>query len=301
MLVGLMASGFSIPQIFLVLALLNAAVATYIYKILPEFLLRFVAWIIASVVYRMRTVGRENIPAEGPALLVCNHVTFVDWLIIASACKRPPRFVMYHRFLKLPLVGWLFRDAKVIPIAPAHEDGETLEAAFDRIAEDLEAGEVVCLFPEGKVTKDGEMNVFRTGVERIVQRTPVPVVPMALVGMWGSFFSRKGGAAMRRPFRRFWSRISVVVGEPVPPEEVSAKGLEQRVAQLGGFEPPVAVEGARVRAAAGASSRERTTPGALPQAELPPPRWGYDRSRAGCAGQFRDFRTIRTNNQQPTT
>jgi 1-acyl-sn-glycerol-3-phosphate acyltransferase len=191
MLVALMAFGFTIPQIFLVLALLNAAVAAYIYRILPEFLLRFVAWIIASVMYRMRTVGRENIPAEGPVLLVCNHVTFVDWLIIASACKRPPRFVMYHRFLKLPFVGWLFRDAKVIPIAPAHENGETLEAAFDRIAEELEAGEVVCIFPEGKVTKDGAMNVFRTGVERIVRRTPVPVVPMALKGMWGSFFSRK--------------------------------------------------------------------------------------------------------------
>jgi 1-acyl-sn-glycerol-3-phosphate acyltransferase len=201
--------------------------------------------------YRMRTVGRENIPAEGPVLLVCNHVTFVDWLIIASACKRPPRFVMYHRFLKLPFVGWLFRDAKVIPIAPAHENGETLEAAFDRIAEELEAGEVVCIFPEGKVTKDGAMNVFRTGVERIVRRTPVPVVPMALKGMWGSFFSRKGGAAMRRPFRRFWSRISLVIGKPIVPDEVSAKALEQAVAELGTFDPPAPVAPAQTPAPAG--------------------------------------------------
>jgi len=238
MLIGLGAAGLSIPQIFLVLALLNAAVAAYIYRVVPEFLFRFVAWILAHILYRLRVVGREHIPLDGPALLVCNHVSFIDWLIIASGSKRPPRFVMYHGFLKLPLVGWIFRDAKVIPIAPAKESEETMAAAFDRIAEELEAGEVVCIFPEGRITHTGELNVFRPGVERIVQRTPVPVVPMALKGMWGSFFSRKGGAAMRRPFRRFWSRIDLVIGEPVPPQEVTTEGLAVRVAALGGFEPP---------------------------------------------------------------
>jgi 1-acyl-sn-glycerol-3-phosphate acyltransferase len=238
MLVGLFAAGLSVPQIFAVLALLNAAVAIYIYKLLPEFLFRFMAWIIANIMYRLKTVNRERIPVEGAALLVCNHASFADWLVIASACKRPVRFVMYHGFLKLPLLGWFFRDAKVIPIAPARESGETLEAAYDRIAAELAAGEIVCIFPEGTVTKDGKMNPFRPGVEKIVGRTPVPVIPMALCGMWGSFFSRKYGRAMSRPFRRVWSRISLVIGEPVAPENVSADDLARRVAALGGFEPP---------------------------------------------------------------
>jgi 1-acyl-sn-glycerol-3-phosphate acyltransferase len=241
LLLALFAAGLSIPQIFLVLALLNAAAAAYIYKIIPEFLFRFVAWILAHVLYRLKLVGRDNIPLDGPALLVSNHVSFVDWLIVASASKRPPRFVMYHGFLKLPLIGWIFRDAKVIPIAPAKEDAEAMEAAFDRIAEELEAGEVVCIFPEGSITHTGEMNAFRPGVEKILRRTPVPVVPMALKGMWGSFFSRKGGAAMRRPFRRFWSRIELVIGTPLSPSEVTAEGLGRRVAELGGFQAPAPV------------------------------------------------------------
>jgi hypothetical protein len=238
LLVGLLAAHLTIPHVFLVLAVLNAAASFYVYKVLPEFFFRFVAWIVASVMYRLEVVGRERIPDEGPAVLVCNHVSFVDWLVIASACKRPIRFVMYHGLFKAPLAGWFFRDAKAIPIAPAHESVSTMRAAFDAVARELEAGELVCIFPEGKITSDGEMNPFKPGIEKIVQRTPVPVVPMALCGMWGSFFSRKGGAAMRRPFRRFWSRIRLVVGEPVPPQDVRAADLARRVATLGGFTEP---------------------------------------------------------------
>jgi 1-acyl-sn-glycerol-3-phosphate acyltransferase len=182
-------------------------------------------------------VGRQNIPKEGACILTCNHVTYVDWLLIAAACPRPARFVMYHGFLKLPLVGVFFRDAKVIPIAPAHEGAHVLEAAFESIAQALEAGEVVCLFPEGKLTSDGNLNVFRTGIERITARTPVPVVPMALVGMWGSFFSRKDGQALRRPFRRWWSKVNLVIGEPLPPT-TSARSLSEHIAQLGGMDAP---------------------------------------------------------------
>ncbi|MDX2165808.1 MAG: MFS transporter [Deltaproteobacteria bacterium] len=238
LLVACFALGLSALHVFALLAVLNAAVAIYIYQLIPEFLLRFVCWIVANCMYRLRTVNRENIPMEGAALLVCNHVSFVDWMIVASACKRPARFVMYHGFLKMPLVGWLFRDAKVIPISPAREDEQLMDAAFDRIAEELAAGELVCIFPEGAITKDGALQRFRPGVEKIVRRTPVPVIPLALVGLWGSFFSRKGGAAMRRPFRRVWSRIQVVVGTPVPPEQVTADDLAARVAALAGLEPP---------------------------------------------------------------
>lgn len=237
-LMALLRAGLSIPQIFGVLAAMNVAVALYIYKTIPEFLFRFVAWVVANVMYRMRVIGLENIPEDGPALLVCNHVSFVDWLIIASACDRPPRFVMYHGFVDTPFVGWIFRDAKVIPIAPAHESQGTLDSAFDRIAAELEDGNVVCIFPEGKLTSDGELNPFRSGVERILARTPVPVVPMGLKGMWGSYFSRKDGAALKRPFRRVWSRVSLVIGPALAPDEADAETLSRRVARLAEMAPP---------------------------------------------------------------
>jgi hypothetical protein len=242
MLIGLHAAGVTIPQTFLVLAVLNGAVALYIYQTIPEFLLRFVAWILAHLLYRLRTVGREHIPMEGPAVLVSNHVSMIDWLVIASACKRPVRFVMHHGFLTLPLVGWLFRDAKVIPIAPARESAATLDAAYERIARELQAGEIVCVFPEGKLTEDGRMNPFRPGIERIVERTPVPVIPMALKGLWGSFFSRRHGRPLRKPFRRVWSRVTLVIGEPVVPQAATATALAGIVARLGDLEPPGVAE-----------------------------------------------------------
>ncbi|MGH7788881.1 MAG: MFS transporter [Candidatus Binatia bacterium] len=237
-LVACFAAGLGVLHVFALVAVLNGAVAIYIYQLIPEFLLRFGCWVLTNCIYRLRSSGREHIPDEGPVLLVCNHVSFVDWMIIASACKRPPRFVMHHGFLKMPLVGWLFRDAKVIPISSAREGEHIMQAAFDRIAAELEAGEVVCLFPEGALTPDGALQRFRPGVEKILRRTPVPVVPMALVGMWGSFFSRQGGAPFRRPFRRVWSRIRLEIGPPLPPDSVSADGLGEQVAALGGFDPP---------------------------------------------------------------
>jgi 1-acyl-sn-glycerol-3-phosphate acyltransferase len=145
---------------------------------------------------------------------------------------------MHQDFLAIPGLGFIFRDAKVIPIASARENSETLDAAFERIAAELEDGNVVCIFPEGRLTADGRMNVFRPGVEKIVARTPVPVIPIGLQGLWGSFFSRKGGAAMHRPFRRFWSRIDLSIGPPVPAAQVHADDLARRVAALARLDPP---------------------------------------------------------------
>jgi 1-acyl-sn-glycerol-3-phosphate acyltransferase len=220
------------------LLLLNALVTVYIYRLIPEFLLRFVLWCVSRVMYRVRIHGEEFLPSKGACVLVCNHVSFVDWMLVAAACPRPVRFVMYHRYLHLPLLGFLLRDAHVIPIAPAHEDAGLLDAAFDRIAQELAAGEIVCIFPEGKLTTDGKLNRFRTGIERVVERTPVPVVPMALDGMWGSYFSKKDGEHFQRPFRRLWSKVQLIVGPPMAPADVTAAKLERMVAGLGGFQPP---------------------------------------------------------------
>ena len=233
---GLAAYGVSIPTVLLISALLNILVATYIYSLLPEFLMRFMVWVLTHTMYRVRHQGLDNIPGEGPVALVCNHVSFMDALIIGGACRRPVRFVMDHRIFKTPLLNFIFRTGKAIPIASAKEDAALKALAFERIAEELAAGEVVCIFPEGKITYDGELNPFKSGIEEIIQRTPVPVVPMALRGMWGSFFSRKYGAAMQRLPRRFWSRISLVASAPVPADKVSASDLQRQVLALRGNE-----------------------------------------------------------------
>ncbi|WP_454763627.1 MFS transporter [Cupriavidus campinensis] len=233
--VGMAMAGYSIPQLFLVVGLLNAVVAIYIYTLVPEFLLRFIAWILVHTVYRLRRINADRIPEHGPAVLVCNHVSFADAVVLMAASPRPVRFVMDHRIFKVPLLSWFFRQAKAIPIAPAHEDPKMLARAYDTVAAALADGDLVCIFPEGKITANGDINPFKGGVQQIIRRTPVPVVPMALRGLWGSFFSRKGGVAMSRPFRRgILSRLELVVGEPVAPETASPEGLQHMVLALRG-------------------------------------------------------------------
>ncbi|MEF8752524.1 MAG: MFS transporter [Accumulibacter sp.] len=232
---GLLGDGLTIPALFGVAALCNAAVAVYIYSLVPEFMLRFVAWLLIHSFYRLRQSGIGNIPEEGPAVLICNHVSFVDPLVIAAASRRPIRFVMDHRIHRMPLIGFVFRHMRAIPIAPAREDAAMMEAAFEEVAQALAAGELVAIFPEGRITDNGELYPFRPGVQRIVGRTPVPVIPMALQGLWGSFFSRKDGPAMSRPLRRgIFSRIALTVGTPVAPAAATPEHLQEIVAGLRG-------------------------------------------------------------------
>jgi 1-acyl-sn-glycerol-3-phosphate acyltransferase len=224
----------TIPQLFLTVALMNAVVAVYIYTLVPEFLMRFLVWMLIHVVYRVRKEGLEYLPEEGAAVLVCNHVSYVDALVIAGCCPRPVRFIMYHGIYKLPVLNFVFRTAGAIPIAPAREDQALHDEAFRRIDAYLADGELVCIFPEGGLTRDGELQAFRPGIETIIARNPVPVIPMALQGLWGSFFSRRHGIAMKVLPRRFWSRIGLRIGEPLAPTEVSLAGLQGAVASLRG-------------------------------------------------------------------
>lgn len=234
--IGLLSAGLSVPQLFLVLALLNAAVATYIFGLLPEFLIRFLTWILINCLYRIRATGLSNIPREGPAVVVCNHVSYVDALVIGGTIYRPVRFVMYYRIFEIPLLRFLFSTAKAIPIAPAREDEALLEEAFRRIDEELADGNVVCIFPEGAITRDGEVQRFRSGIEQIIERRPVPVIPVALGGLWGSWFSRSRRGVPRRLPRRLFARVTLRIGRPVPPSEVTAERLELLVRTLRGEE-----------------------------------------------------------------
>lgn len=225
-------SGFTIPELFMISAGVNALVAIYIFAKAPEFIFRFITWLLVNTIYRMRNTNLHIIPKEGACVLVCNHVSFVDALIIAGYCKRNVRFVMYHKIFKMPVVGTFFKLANAIPIAPAHEDKQLMEGAFNQIANELENGKVVCIFPEGKLTPDGELGEFKKGIENIISRSPVPVIPLALKGLWGSWFSRANGTAMTGIPKKFMAKIQLIAGEPVAPQEVTAELLFDRVKTL---------------------------------------------------------------------
>jgi len=227
-------AGFSIPQLFLMIAGLNVLVAIYIFSLLPEFLMRFIAWIVISIVYRIRPTGLENIPRKGAAIVVCNHVSYIDPIILAGCIRRPMRFVMWYKIFQMPLLNFIFRTMKAIPIAGAREDKKIMDDAFELVDAELAKGNLVCIFPEGAITKDGEIARFRPGIDKVIARRPVPVIPVALSHLWGSWFSRKQSGGLRKIPGRLFARVPVTVGEPVPASEVTAARLELLVRTLRG-------------------------------------------------------------------
>jgi 1-acyl-sn-glycerol-3-phosphate acyltransferase len=231
---ALLVAGATVPQLFLLTGLANALVAGYVFLLVPEYLLRFLSFIAARLIYRFQVRGEEHIPTEGAALLVCNHVSYIDAVLLMAASPRPIRFVMDHRIFQTPVLGALFRLVKAIPIAPQKEDPAAYAAAFEAADRVLAEGDLLCIFPEGAITKDGELGEFKAGVMKILERQPVPVVPLALQNLWGSFFSRiEGGRAMVKPFRRgAFSRVGLVAGEALAASKVNPTALRQRVQAL---------------------------------------------------------------------
>ena len=228
--------GWTIPQVFLALGIMNALVALWIFTLVPEFLMRFMSWVLVKVLYRLRTTGiEEHVPDEGAAMIVCNHVSYMDALILAGCIPRPVRFVMYHKIFRIPVMRWIFKTARAIPIAPAKEDAALMARAFDEIRATLAAGDLVGIFPEGRLTPHGDIGEFKRGVERMLEQQPVPVVPMALRGMWTSMWSKRDGrmGRMRVP-RRIRAQVELVAGLQVPPELATAAELEARVRALRG-------------------------------------------------------------------
>ena len=236
---ALLGAHFSIPQIFLFTGLANAVVAFYIFMLVPEYFLRFVAWLASFFVYRFKVVGDEHIPTEGPAILTCNHVSYVDAVLLMAASPRPIRFVMDHRIFAVPVLGWMFKLAKAIPIASKSEDPVAYEKAFEAVQQVLMEGDLLAIFPEGGITKNGELQEFKGGIMKIIERAHAagiapPVIPMALTNLWGSFFSRvERSGAMARPFRRgMFSRVGLNVGVPIASKDVQPGVLQAKVAAL---------------------------------------------------------------------
>ncbi len=228
----LLGSGVSIAVLFLIVAILNAVVAIYIYTLVPEFFMRFMVWILIHSIYHVKTRGLEKIPDKGACILVCNHVSYVDAMIIAGCIQRPIRFVMYYKIYNLPVLNFISRTAKTIPIAGKFEDETLLKKAFDEIDVALSQGNLVCIFPEGKMTRNGNMIKFRDGIERILQRRRVAVIPMALQGLWGSVFSRYSASIFYRLLKGFKSRVGLVIGDVIAADDVSVEKLQAEVQRL---------------------------------------------------------------------
>ncbi|WP_199437963.1 MFS transporter [Vibrio owensii] len=223
---------FSIVELFAILAVGNFIVAIYVYRQVPEFTQRFVSYLLSHCLYRVSVTGRQHIPEQGAALIVANHVSYVDALILMGTSTRPVRFVMDKSISELPVLKYVFRHAGVIPICSPRKCAETYKRAFEQIEQALNNDEVVCIFPEGRLTSNGELGEFRPGVEKILKRTPVPVIPMALKGLWGSFFSHKNGHALTKRPTRVWSRIEVNIGELLQPTMLDRHLLQKEVQDL---------------------------------------------------------------------
>lgn len=225
-------AGFSITTLFLLIALFNAVVAVYIFSLVPEFFMRFLSWMLIHTIYRLKVSGLDNIPKKGPVVIACNHVSFVDPLIVGGSVRRPVRFVMDHKIYKAPILNWVFRAAKTIPIASKKDNPEMLESAFVAMEEALDNGEVLCIFPEGQITRDGQMNTFREGVKALTDGKQVPIVPAALGNLWGSMFSRSH--SFRLP-RKLFANINLEFDKPIAGgRELDVSELQAKIAELRG-------------------------------------------------------------------
>ncbi len=223
---------WNIPQLFLVTVVLHILVTIYIFTVVPEFIMRLVAWFLISTIYRVKPQGMENIPHEGPALLTCNHISFIDPIILGGFIRRPVRFVMYYKIYNIPVLKWIFKAAKAIPIAGSKEDPEMYQQAFIEVKKALENDDLICIFPEGGLTPDGSIQSFKPGFEKILKQTPVPVIPMALNNLWGSMFSRRDKSIFQRRPRKFMAKINLNVGQAIGPEAANKDMLFDTISTL---------------------------------------------------------------------
>ncbi|WP_407832843.1 MFS transporter [Vibrio rotiferianus] len=222
----------SIPQLFALLAILNFLVATYIFLQIPIFVVRFAMWVVTHTIYRVKHKNLHHLPEHGGALIVCNHVSYMDSLLLSAVCPRLIRFVMEEDYANLPPLRRFLRRAGVIPISASNRT--SIRRAFSDVEKALSEGHIVCIFPEGRLTADGEMNEFMRGIDIILRRSPVPVIPMALKGLWGSYFSRAKGRACKGLPTRFWSKLEIEAGTPVDPKQASAQAMFEKVKALRG-------------------------------------------------------------------
>jgi acyl-[acyl-carrier-protein]-phospholipid O-acyltransferase/long-chain-fatty-acid--[acyl-carrier-protein] ligase len=222
-------AGLSTAQVIFSTALVTVAGSAYVMSLLPDFLVRLVLWLLTNTIYRVRTVGAENIPRQG-ALFVANHTSWVDFLLIGAACDRMVRFLMFRKYYEWPALNWFFRRMGTIPVAagdPPSKTEESLAIARRQIAE----GHAVCIFAEGAITRTGNLLKFKRGFERIAAHADCPIVPIYVEGIWGSIFSYEGGRFFFKWPRGIRRQVTVTFGAPMP-SSAKAHEVRERIQQL---------------------------------------------------------------------
>lgn len=216
--------------IYLITGIATIGAIVYICMVIPEYFIRFIFWLITHALYRIRIVGEENIPLKKAALLAPNHVTYIDSFLIGSTMQRFIRFIMHKDFYDIPFIKFMFRIMKCIPIDPA-AGRESVTDSLQKSRNELLNHHVVCIYPEGKLTRDGKMNDFRPGLESVVKDTAAPIIPVYMHNLWGSIFSFEGGKAIVKLPRQLFRKITIHFGEPLPSTATAAE-VESAVKSL---------------------------------------------------------------------
>ncbi len=221
-----------IENILLIVAFLQLAVSYILYYIYIEESLRFVMSSFAKLMYRVEVRGKEKLPLQGPYIIVSNHVSYVDWLLLMSISPKPVRFIIDYAYYYLKPLNFWFKQAKLIPIAKRSEDEKILNNAFVLIKKFLDTGHILGLFPEGTLTRDGKIRRFQPGLNRILSNSPVPIYPICIDGLWGSFFSREGRGAFKKFPKEFRPKIRITIGDKIEPENYNLFKLEEIVKEM---------------------------------------------------------------------
>jgi acyl-[acyl-carrier-protein]-phospholipid O-acyltransferase/long-chain-fatty-acid--[acyl-carrier-protein] ligase len=216
--------------VFVLTAVATLAATVYLVWLLPDALLRFGLWLLTRTLYRVRVLGRENIPAKGGALFVCNHVSFVDALLLIASTDRRVRFVLFAGIYELPYVKPFARILGAIPISSAQRPRDLIKS-LRTASEAIRAGDVVCIFAEGQITRIGQLLPFRRGMEQIMKDVEAPIVPVALDGVWGSIFSFEKRRFVWKWPRRIPYPVTVSFGPPMP-ARATASEVRQAVQEL---------------------------------------------------------------------
>lgn len=227
--------GFNLINLVYILTVMNLLVAVYVFTVVPEFMMRFIVWILVRTIYRIDSIGLNKFPEKGSGLIICNHVSFMDALFIFGLCPRPVKFVMYYKIFNIPFFKYMFNSVGAIPIASKKEDVEVFNKAFDKIDEYLRNDELVVIFPEGAITHDGEMQEFKPGILKVLEKNQVDVYPCALAGLWGSMFSRKDKGIFRYFPKAFFNhKVKFIVSDKIEAKDVSLEKLKEKVLELRG-------------------------------------------------------------------
>ena len=194
--------------------------------------MRATLWLTSRLCYRVKIINPEKRPSKGPFILVSNHVSFVDWMFISASLRKPVRFIMSYKYLKNPIIKLLLTEAKVIPISNSFDKPDVLLKSFKQIEKELQDNQILCMFPEGKFTTNGKLKNFKTGIEKISKNNQVDVIPVALKGMWGSYWSVKHGDTFFKKPKRIRAQVEVIYGDRVSYEIITAELLQEKVQAL---------------------------------------------------------------------